>query len=87
MRFLRNMRDNAKYFYPMFIVYYLANVFGLMILLYHLKMAKIQRLKKKRRQEEQLQERIESQTSMQTHMILYKILTEIIEKIELLSGT
>ena len=50
-------------------------------------MAKIQRLKKKRRQEEQLQERIESQTSMQTHMILYKISTEMIEKIELLSGT
>lgn len=54
---------------------------------FELKMAKIQRLKKKRRQEEQLQERIESQTSMQTHMILYKISTEIIEKIELLSGT
>ena len=54
---------------------------------FELKMAKIQRLKKKRRQEEQLQERIESQTSMQTHMILYKISTEMIEKIELLSGT
>lgn len=59
-QFLRNMKGNAKYFYPIFIVYYLANAFGLMILLYLHKEAKLFRLKKeeRRQEEEEIEENI-----------------------------